>query len=226
MKSKESDRKIEIHTNEHNKQDKLRSQLTLIIEGFVLGNSMIKLVNKWSLLVVHGRDGLLLLDLFDHIALLKSSNSIGLDQVDVLSDLNSAGSLLTSSIALHSIFEESALTGRLNLCNSLHSLNSGSHKVTVVSDRDISSLLEFECAIHTHLFTSRATEGLGPTSLTGISLLLERFVAFGSTESKDLDVRKQDKIRYCNDNKENARMLSYLAIITHKSHTMARIARA
>jgi hypothetical protein len=78
---------------------------------------------------------------------------------------------LTGEIAINVPgLEECPLSLGLHFCDPLHSLYGRVDQISVVSDWDVSSLLERESRIDSHLLSSCLSESLGPLELSRVSL--------------------------------------------------------
>lgn len=89
---------------------------------------------------------------------------------------------------LGSVFPESLLTFFSDLVDPLHRSDRFDEQVSVVSHRSVSSLLEVEGGVYSHLLPHRAPVSLGPLNLPRISLQLEVLEAFRSAELEDLAI--------------------------------------
>lgn len=97
--------------------------------------------------------------------------------------LFSLSALATFSL-VHPGFVECLLPSRLDLLNAGHGINGSLHELTIVSDGNVATLLEFEGRVVCHFLAACLTEGLGPADLAWIALHLEVFMAFGFAEAK------------------------------------------
>lgn len=83
---------------------------------------------------------------------------------------------------------EPGAADRTDLVHDLHRLDGLDPQITVVSNRNVSALLEVEGGIDGHFLSSQPSVGLGPLHLTRVVLRLEMLVALGPTESEDLAI--------------------------------------
>ena len=95
---------------------------------------------------------------------------------------------------------EAFLTHLLNFLYTLHSLQSRSHKITIIFNGTVASLFEFESRVlckmnkeeektyNTNILSVSSTESLGPANLTGIALQIEVLSAFRTAEAEYLEI--------------------------------------
>eukprot|EP00916_Digyalum_oweni_P019838 GHVL01033122.1.p2 GENE.GHVL01033122.1~~GHVL01033122.1.p2 ORF type:complete len:139 (-),score=2.59 GHVL01033122.1:31-447(-) len=87
-----------------------------------------------------------------------------------------------------SVFDVSTSSLDSDFLNGFHCLQCFLHKLSAVFDRFVAPAFKFKYRIHSQLFACCLPVGLGPSGLSGVTLLLESFVAFGSAEPKDLAI--------------------------------------